>query len=258
MAIKPLRLAAIILVTVSTTVTLIGCTSSFNAAGPPPASAAASASGHNCMPNFASGFDSRFAQVNGQAIHYWIGGTGPVLVLLHGYPEDGYTWHEVAPQLAATHTVIVPDLRGFGQSSRPETGYTTGELSEDVYQLITSLGYRQVDVAGHDWGGAVAYALAAAHRDSVRRMANLEAGAPPGFGQEAAQNQNPQLFWFVWLARAPAAESITDGREAEYLTPLYRDFSYNKIGISDSQLDGYLCCFRQPGADARRVHAISR
>ena len=199
-----------------------------------------------CMPPFGVGFTSAFAEVNGQQIHYWIGGSGPALVLIHGYPENSYAWHEIAPELAATHTVIVPDLRGAGRSSKPETGYDVAQLADDIYQLVTSLGYNTVDLAGHDWGGAVATRYATDHPEQVRKLANLEAGPPAGFGQGAAQEANPQLFWFVWLAREPAGEAITAGREREYLTPLYQTFSANPI--SGAELDGYVCSFQQPGA----------
>jgi pimeloyl-ACP methyl ester carboxylesterase len=200
------------------------------------------------MPPLGSGFISRVAEVNGVQIRYWIGGTGPALVLIHGYPENSYAWHEVAPALAGSHTVIIPDFRGAGASSRPDSGYTTRQLADDIWQLVQSLRLGPVDIAGHDWGGSIAYAYAAAHPGDVRRMANLEAGPPSGFGQEAAQNANAQLFWFVWLARQANAESIVNGREREFLTPLYSDFSYKKNGISGAELDGYVCSFSQPGA----------
>ena len=200
------------------------------------------------MPPLAEGFASRFADANGQRIHYWIGGEGPPLVLIHGYPENGFAWHDVAPALARDHTVIVPDFRGAGESSKPDSGYTTGDLAEDIHQVVHGLGYPKVDLAGHDWGGSVAYAYAAAHREEVGRMANLEAGAPAGFGQEAAQQANPQTFWFVWLARQADAEAIVAGREREYLTPLYRDFSHVQGAVGDRELTGYVCSFSQPGA----------
>lgn len=106
-----------------------------------------------CMPPFGEGFTSEFAHVNGLWIHYWIGGSGTPLLLIHGYPENGYAWHAVAPVLARTHTVIVPDFRGAGESSKPPEGYTTAALADDLYKLVRSLGYRKVAIAGHDWGG---------------------------------------------------------------------------------------------------------
>jgi len=87
-----------------------------------------------------------------------------------------------------------------------------------------------------------------AHRGDVIRYANVEAGAPAGFGQETAQNANPQLFWFVWLARQDDAEAITVGREREYLTPLYRDFSETPSNIGPAEVTGYICSFSQAGA----------
>jgi len=225
---------------VSATQSVASTTGSDTIARPPTATA--------CMPPFGEGFTSKFAHVNGLWIHYWIGGSGTPLLLIHGYPENGYAWHSVAPVLALTHTVIVPDFRGAGESSKPAEGYTTAALADDLYKVVRSLGYRTVAIAGQDWGGAVAFSYAVAHRGDVISFANIEAGAPAGFGQETAQNANPQLFWFVWLARQDDAESVTVGRERAYLTPLYRDFSEAPSNISPAEVSGYVCSFSQAGA----------
>lgn len=244
------RFTPTLLYAVGVILLLTACATPVGSTGTSPAPAAASVPppGEPCMPPFGSGFSDRTIDANGVQLHYWIAGSGPPVVLIHGYPENSYAWHEVAPTLAASHTVIVPDFRGAGASSRPDRGYTTGQLADDIHQIVQSLHVGPIDVAGHDWGGAVAYAYAAAHPDEVRRLANLEAGPPAGFGQESAQNANPQVFWFVWLARRPDAEAIVNGREREYLTPLFQDFSFKKDAITGAELDGYVCSFRQPGA----------
>ena len=227
-----------------------GCAAPAASTGTPSAPAAAStpSTAEQCMPPFGGGFSDRTFDAKGVQLHYRIAGSGPPVVLIHGYPENGYAWHEVAPTLAATHTVIVPDFRGAGTSTRPDNGYTTGQLADDIHQLVQSLHVGPIDLAGHDWGGSIAYAYAAAHPGEVRRLANLEAGPPAGFGQESAQNADPQVFWFVWLARQADAEAIVDGHEREYLIPLFHDFSFNKDAVAGAELDGYVCSFQQPGA----------
>ena len=102
--------------------------------------------------------------VNGILMHYVIGGKGDPIVLLHGWPETWYEWRHVIPQLIANnYTVIAPDMRGLGDSERPQTGYDKKTVAEDIYQLVKKLGYSKVYLVAHDWGGPVAYSYAAAH-----------------------------------------------------------------------------------------------
>ena len=98
------------------------------------------------------GFEHRTVAVNGVRLHYVIGGRGPAVVLLHGFPETWYAWRGVMPMLAKEHTVIVPDLRGVGESSIEESGYDRETLAEDVHGLVRSLGFEEVSVVGYDMG----------------------------------------------------------------------------------------------------------
>jgi cephalosporin-C deacetylase-like acetyl esterase len=89
-------------------------------------------------------FSHNTASVNGIQLHYVIGGHGDPVVLLHGWPETWYAWHKVMPALAKTYTVIVPDLRGLGDSSKPATGYDGKTVAEDIHQLVTKLGFKTI------------------------------------------------------------------------------------------------------------------
>ena len=97
-------------------------------------------------------FSHNMAVVNGIQMHYVIGGQGDPVVLVHGWPETWYEWRYVMPSLAKNYTVIAPDLRGHGDSSKPPTGYDGKTLAEDIYQLVTKLGYRSIFLVGHDVG----------------------------------------------------------------------------------------------------------
>src|SRR6188472_4476770 len=129
-------------------------------------------------------FSHHTASVNGIQLHYVIGGHGDPIVLLHGWPETWYAWHKVMPALAKKYTVIAPDLRGLGDSSKPATGYDGKTVSEDIHQLVTQLGFKTIFLVGHDWGTQVAYTYAAAHPTEVKRLAVMELTipgfAPPG------------------------------------------------------------------------------
>src|SRR5919198_5997232 len=104
-------------------------------------------------------FSHHTASVNGIQIHYVIGGHGDPVVLLHGWPETWYGWHKVMPALAKNYTVIAPDLRGLGDSSKPPTGYDGKTWAEDIHQLVGKLGFKTIFLVGHDIGPALAAIL---------------------------------------------------------------------------------------------------
>jgi pimeloyl-ACP methyl ester carboxylesterase len=110
------------------------------------------------------GFAEKTAQVNGVTLNYATGGTGPAVVLLHGYPETWYMWRKVMPALAEHYTVIAPDLRGSGGSDAPPTGYDKVTLAEDIHQMLLAIGHAdEVNVVGHDVGTMVSWAYVAAY-----------------------------------------------------------------------------------------------
>jgi pimeloyl-ACP methyl ester carboxylesterase len=129
---------------------------------------------------FAQTFRSRFVRANGIRQHVVIGGEGPPLLLVHGWPENWYAWRFVMPSLAKHYTVIAVDQRGIGLSDKPATGYDAGTLARDLAALMTALGHQRFSVVGHDTGMVISYALAADHRDRVDRLAVAEVPGPPG------------------------------------------------------------------------------
>src|SRR6266545_302763 len=141
-----------------------------------------------------TGFTERDAEVNGVRIHYSIGGKGSPVVLLHGYAQTSHMWNPIMPLLAGNHTVIVPDLRGAGGSSKPESGYDKKNMTVDIHDLVTSLGFKRASVVGHDIGLMVAYAYAAQFPQETERLVLMDAFLP-GIGD----------WKNVWLMRNRAA-----------------------------------------------------
>jgi pimeloyl-ACP methyl ester carboxylesterase len=142
---------------------------------------------------FRSRFKSRFVNANGIRQHVVVGGDGPPLLLVHGWPENWYAWRHVMPQLAEDYTVIAVDQRGIGRTEGTEEGYDAGTLADDMAALMTALGHERFAVVGHDTGAVVSYALAADHRDRVERLAFAEIPGPPGVGSLDAPPAPPMF-----------------------------------------------------------------
>src|SRR5712671_5417334 len=125
-----------------------------------------------------AGFTEHDAEFNGVRIHYFIGGQGSPVVLLHGYAQTSHMWNPIMPLLAKNHTVIVPDLRGAGGSSKPESGYDKKNMAVDIHALVSSLGFKRASVVGHDIGLMVAYAYAAQFPGDTGRLVLMDAFLP--------------------------------------------------------------------------------
>ena len=158
-------------------------------------------------------FSHHMASVNGIQMHYVIGGQGDPVVLLHGWPQTMYEWRHVMPALAKNYTVIVPDLRGLGDSSKPTTGYDGNTTAEDIYQLVSQLGFKDIFLVGHDFGVQIAYSYAAAHPDEVRRLVILDVPIP-GIGP--GENITG-LWWAQFHMVRDIPEMLIDGHERQYL-----------------------------------------
>jgi pimeloyl-ACP methyl ester carboxylesterase len=186
--------------------------------------------------------------VNGILMHYVIGGKGDAVVLLHGWPETWYEWRNIIPELIANnYTVIAPDMRGLGDSEKPQTGYDTKTLAEDIYQLVKKLGYSKIYLVAHDWGGPVAYSYAAAHPEDVRKMIILDT-LLPGFGFEEAGSFSPDGIWhFSFHAVRDLPEKLIDGKEDVYLNWFY-DRTYNQSAITPEDREEYIKQYSKPGA----------
>jgi pimeloyl-ACP methyl ester carboxylesterase len=189
------------------------------------------------------------AEVNGVRLHYVTAGAGDPVVLLHGWPQTWHEWRHLIPALASRYTVVAPDLRGFGDSDKPASGYDKRTVAADIRQLVCHLGLREITLVGHDLGMMVAYAYAAAHPQEVRRLAVAEA-ALPGLGLEALLDAAtyPQ-FWHVGFFAAPGvAEALVTGREQMFVSYFVRHLAYDAYAVTDADLDEYARRLAAPGA----------
>src|SRR2546426_4776645 len=168
--------------------------------------------------------ESRFGEVNGVKIHYLISGKNEPIILLHGYAQTSHMWRPLIPELAKTHTIIAPDLRGFGDSSRPEGGYDKKTMAQDIHALAASLGYARAGIVGHDIGLMVAYAYAAQYPSEVDRIVLMDAFLP-GVGDWTQVWLLRDLWHFHFYGKTPLA--LVRGGERIYLEHFWNDFAAN-------------------------------
>jgi pimeloyl-ACP methyl ester carboxylesterase len=170
-------------------------------------------------PGFWKTFSSEYIRTGGLVQHVVIGGEGPPLLLVHGWPQTWYAWRLVMPALARDFRLIAPDQRGRGLTSKPADGYDTGTLAGDLAALMDALGHQKFAVAGHDTGMVISYALAADHRDRIQALAVAEAvlpgvqTSPPLF---LPSPLNQQLFHLMFNRLPTMNEQLVQGREDIY------------------------------------------
>ena len=192
------------------------------------------------------GVAERFAEVNGVRLHYLIAGKGEPVILLHGYAQTSHMWLPLMAELAKTRTVVAPDLRGFGQSAKPETGYDKKTMAQDVHALAALLGFRRVRVVGHDIGLMVAYAYAAQYPTEVERIALLDAFLP-GVGDWKSVWLLRDLWHFHFYGKTPL--QLVAGRERIYLDHFWNDFAADpKHSVPEADRKFYAAAYAQPGA----------
>ncbi|WP_313455108.1 alpha/beta hydrolase [Stenotrophomonas sp.] len=187
------------------------------------------------------------ADVNGVTLHYLQAGSGDALpvVLLHGYAETSHMWRPLMPELAATHVVIAPDLRGAGQSSKPESGYDKKTLAQDIHALVQKLGYPKVRIVGHDIGLMVAYAYAAQYPDEVDSIVLMDAFLP-GVGDWTHVWLLRDLWHFHFYGETPL--KLVDGRERTYFEHFWNDFAADRThSIPEADRQFYAKEYARPG-----------
>ncbi len=166
-------------------------------------------------------FSERKVEVNGVRIHYFTGGKGSPVVLLHGYAQTSHMWNPIMPLLASNHIVIVPDLRGAGGSSKPESGYDKKNMAVDIHDLVKSLGLNRAAIVGHEIGLMVAYAYAAQFPQETERLVLMDAFLP-GIGDWKNVWLMRDLWHFHFYGEVPLA--LVKERERTYFEHFWNDF----------------------------------
>ncbi|MFD9947300.1 alpha/beta fold hydrolase [Nonomuraea sp. NPDC059023] len=228
------------------------------AAGPAPASASAPA--HTAAtrndPKFTSTFRHEFADVDGVRMHYVAGGSGPPVVLLHGWPQTWYGWWPIMPELAKHHTVYAVDLPGLGDSTGSPTGYDKATLARYVHTLMAErLGVRDARVIGHDLGAAVAFQYAAQFPADTARLGYLDLPLP-GPGIDARTYRS--LSWHIAFHSQPKVpETVVGDDVRDYLALFYPQVSFGgtafggtstRSPFTDAEINEYARTYSRPAA----------
>lgn len=205
------------------------------------------------------GFDDRKTPLStGVAVHVRIGGKGPPVLLLHGYPQTSACWHAVAPRLvAAGFTVVAPDLRGYGASDKPPSTadhatYSKRAMAQDQVELMRLLGYPRFSVAGHDRGGRVAHRLALDHPSAVERLAVLDiAPTMTMYASTDREFATGYYHWFFLIQPAPLPETLIGANPDFYLRAKLEAWGKSGIDVfSPEAIEEYCRSFRDPACVA--------
>jgi pimeloyl-ACP methyl ester carboxylesterase len=194
---------------------------------------------------FPASFRTQDIQTEGATIHVRYGGSGPAVLLLHGFGDTGDMWGPLAVDLARDHTVVVPDLRGMGLSSHPQGGYDKMTQAADMRAVLAHLKIEHSSVVGHDIGTMVAYAYAARYPTLTDRLVVMDAPVPgiPPWDQIVRQ---PALWHFDF--GGPDAERLVAGRERIYLDRFWNEFAGDPRKIDEETRRHYAALYARPGA----------
>ena len=172
------------------------------------------------------------------------GGSGPAVLLIHGYAENSDSWAPLAADLMKDDTVLVPDVRGIGRSSKPADGYDKKTQAKDMRAVVTSLGYDKTFVVAHDIGNTVAYAYAAIYPDKVEKLVVLDAPIP-GIDPWSEIILYPPVWHFNF--HGPDAERLVAGRERIYLDRIWNDFTADPRHPDDATRNFFAATYAKPG-----------
>ncbi|HXX10454.1 MAG TPA: alpha/beta hydrolase [Burkholderiales bacterium] len=194
---------------------------------------------------FPASFRTQMVETNGTSLYVRAGGTGPAVVMLHGFGDTGDMWAPIAARLAKDHTVIVPDLRGMGLSAHPDVGYTKKNQARDIAGVLDHFKFDKADLITHDIGNMVGYAFAAQYPERVTRWVVIDAPLP-GIGDWDAITRDPRLWHFNF--RGPDVERLVKGRERIYLDRFWNELSANPKAIDEATRAHYAALYARPRA----------
>jgi len=206
-------------------------------------------------PAFFPGFRTRTIQTSGAMINTRLGGSGPPVLLLHGYPQTHVEWHKLAPRLAERFTVVMTDLRGYGDSSKPPDGenhanYSKRAMALDQVEVMRALGFDRFSVVGQERGGRVAWRLAVEHPEAIAKAVVLDI-VPLPYSMVTREFATQYFHWFFLIQPAPFPETLIGNNAEFYLRSRFLRPTGGTGAITREAFDEYLRCFNDPAT----IHA---
>jgi len=197
--------------------------------------------------HFMTGMEQRTVRANGIRINAWMGGKGPPVVLLHGYPQTGQMWRKIAPELLDQFTVVCPDLRGYGDSDKPAAGYDKRTMARDIHLVMEGLGHKSYAVVGHDRGARVAHRLAIDYADAVTKLCMLDIVATHTLFKETGK-ELAAAYWHWFFFQTPdLPELMLNAVPEPFLRHMFRALTFRAGAIEEPMLKEYLRAFTLPG-----------
>lgn len=191
---------------------------------------------------------SHTIRANGIRQHYLDAGEGAPVVLLHGFPETSFAWRHQIPVLAEKFHVIAPDLRGYGETEKPASGYDKRTMARDLRELMDALGLKRIALVSHDRGARVATRFAKDYPDLVDRLVVMD-NVPTRIVARELDAKIAKAYWFFLFHLVPdLPEALIAGKEDAWLRHFFSDWCYNPHAISGEAFDTYVKAYRAPGA----------
>jgi len=193
------------------------------------------------------GFARHYVRANDVRLHVWTAGSGSPVVLLHGYPQSGIMWRKVAPALAGRFKVVVPDLRGYGESDKPRDGYDKKTMARDIHALMVELRHERYAVVGHDRGARVAHRLALDHGHAVTKLCLLDIVPTHTLFSKTGRELAAAYWHWFYFQVADLPEIMIEASLEPFLRSMFRALSSQAGAIEETAIQEYLRVFRLPG-----------
>ncbi|MEH2338336.1 alpha/beta fold hydrolase [Nostoc sp.] len=203
------------------------------------------------MPVIELTWKHEYINTNGVKLHYVTQGEGPLMLMLHGFPEFWYSWRHQIPEFAQDFKVVALDLRGYNDSDKPteQSAYVMHEFIQDVEGVIKALGYQKCVLVGHDWGGAIAWNFAYAHPQMVEQLIILNLPHPAKFAQGLRTPQQLLRSYYMFIFQLPwVPELLLQSSDYQAIEKAFKGTAVNKSAFTKADIDAYKNAAAKRGA----------
>jgi pimeloyl-ACP methyl ester carboxylesterase len=203
------------------------------------------------MSSLATNWNHNYIKTNGIQLHYVSKGEGPLMLMLHGFPEFWYSWRHQILEFAENYRVVAPDLRGYNESDKPQgiESYAITELVKDIAGIIGGLGYQKCVLVGHDWGGAVAWQFAYTYTEMIEKLIVMNIPHPAKFSQGLFTPQQLMRSWYIFFFQLPyLPELLCRWNDYQSLASAFTDMAMDKSAFSSADIQAYKDAAAKKGA----------